>query len=436
METHRYPNEAGDSKFLSSVEHSDLNLVQLSDLPWLSAENLCSSSSTALPHHSDLRSVSEHSFPQETQAKPKKQPQSAKDHLEDVKEFAKELDIEFDPNADSINELRLFVGHVKEDTNASHITKYFKQYGEVIDVYLPRKPQESVHRGVAFVTLKNSKKLLGTFDVASNHVINGRRVIVEVIKPLELGAELTQTILVSGLIQNTTNETIKAYFQTFGSVSHISRGETRRKKSRWAMVHFDSVKTVKKVFAAGQHIIDGHVMQVRCTRSDSTKNYPDEMDIRKLIVGRLNPNTKVATLKDYFGKYGKIIDSYIPVVKNDTKNFGYVIMHSQDVTFGFYGHIIDGSCVYIEDEKSTRTHEPVKTLLISASPETMEKVKIDDIHRVFKKFGNIIDTRKPLDPKTKKATHCAFVEYSSAASVDEAMSELNLKLKILLISYN
>jgi RNA recognition motif-containing protein len=201
------------------------------------------------------------------------------------------------------------------------------------------------------------------------------------------------------------------------------------------MIHFDSIDATKKVLDSEDHMIEGHALDIRCARNFSPtfetatiqcnimKSSKKSLNVRKLLIKNLHKSTTSKTLEKYFGKYGKVLDAYVPTVygKNQSRNFGYIIMNSENVTFNFHGHHIDGTNVLIEDDRSILANELTKTILISASPPVMDELSTDQLIKFFAKFGNIISCRKPTDPCTKKSSHYAFIEYSNTSAVEDAM---------------
>lgn len=355
--------------------------------------------------------------------------------IEKAKEIERLLENIDDQQETSIkkpNETRLFVGNLIESIDEDCLMKYFSKYGTVVDSYVPRDTSGK-HRGFAYITLSS---LIDLQKVGrSQHMINGRKVYVDQ-GQYPKDSNVTQTILVSGIIHNTSNKTLKSYFSKYGNVVDIVRHQdSRRKLSRWAMVHFDSMNATKKVLETDDHTIEGHVLDIRCARNfqpstngeqHATKKSNHMFSARKLLISNLHQKTTSETLTKYFEKYGKVLDAYVPTVygKNESRNFGYIVLKSEDVTFNFHGHHIDGTNVSIEDERSQYSKEKTKTLLISANPATMEKLSTDQLIKFFAKFGNIISCRKPTDPKTKKCSHYGFIEFSSTNAVDEAMSKI------------
>lgn len=352
--------------------------------------------------------------------------------LEKAKEMEKILDIGDQASKNNKNEIRLFVGNIVESINEACLKEYFSKYGTVVDSHVPRDTAGK-HRGFAYITLTNLKDQ----NVASSqHIIHGRKVHVDQ-GQYPKDSKVTQTILVSGIIQNTSNATLVKYFSKYGKVvDFVRHQDSRRKLSRWAMIHFDSVDATKKVLDDEDHMIEGHALDIRCARNFSpsenatlsTKSSKESLNVKKLQISNLHKSTTSETLVKYFGKYGKVLDAYVPTVygKNQSRNFGYIVMNSEDITFNFYGHHIDGVNVLIENCRSTLAKEITKTILISANPSVMGKLSTDQLIKFFAKFGNIISCRKPNDPFTKKSSHYAFIEYSTTNAVDEAMSMMNI----------
>jgi RNA recognition motif-containing protein len=259
--------------------------------------------------------------------------------------------------------------------------------------------------------------------------------------------------MVSGVIQNTSDESLKKYFSKYGEIEGIVRSKKDGGKfTRWAFICFQKCESVDKALKQKYHSIDGH--SVDCKRGRNfylNKNQKqtvitlespnkqakvpspilnDVADVVKLMVGELKAITTAASLKKHFLKFGTVLDAYVPTFygTDKTKGFGYVVMPSKDAKFDYRNHVIDGKSVYISREHQNQFTDKSTTLLVSAGPEIMKKVSEEHLRAFFSRFGKIVSVRKPLDPHTKKCSHYAFVEFNSTNSVDKALEHLAYKV--------
>lgn len=337
--------------------------------------------------------------------------------------------IKTDENENDISEtcsnFRVFVGHLQATHTDQVLMKYFSKFGHVVDVYIP-VDAEKRPRGFAYVSfseLKNENALKN-----ANHTVEGKKIYVDISDPSKYDTNITKTLLVSGLIQDVPHEVIKKYFDQFGKVVEIIRHrESRRRYLRWAFVHFDSEKSSRKAMERKEHKLNGNIVDIRYARDFTPEKVhsKNSLNVKKLLIGNLNPKTNSVSLRSYFEKFGTVHDAYIPTFygKKESKCYGYIVIND-DVQLNPYGHQIDGYPVSIEQDNPSRFKDKSTTLLVSASPETLEKIPEHCLRDTFKKFGNILSIRKPNDPRLKKSAHYAFVEFDSPHAVEEAISEL------------
>lgn len=354
-----------------------------------------------------------------------------------------------EPEASNSPEMRLFVGHLCPQIDENALRQYFSSFGNVIDVFFPNDSSGST-RGFAFVTFSC---LFGEHPMKTpKHIINGREVYIDVSHYKRDEEQRSQTLLVSGLINESSDEAITKHFSRYGKVVTVIRStESRKKFSRWAFVHFEDCKGVDKALDDPIHIIDGHTLDLRRARnfqypqkkgnervsvvkSAAPSNIPvkklaetasQAVDVKKLLIHNLDYSTTTDTLRSYFSKFGTVVDAYIPTVygTNDSKGFGYIVMPSKDVKFNFNNHVIDDRVVHISKECTHHLTEKSSTLLVSAGPEVMAKVKEEDLRKFFSRFGKITSVRKPTDSFSKKTSHYAFVEFTTCEAVEKALGE-------------
>jgi RNA-binding protein Musashi len=352
------------------------------------------------------------------------------------------------------SEMRLFVGHLCTLTDETALKEYFSTFGDVVDVFFPRDSCGGT-RGFAFVTFSH---LYGEHPMKTpRHVIKGREVYLDVSHYKQGEGEPSQTLLVSGIITDSSDETITNHFSNYGKVIIVIRPkESRKKHSRYAFVHFDNCKSVEKALADPIHIIDGHTIDLRRARdfhyyqergserptsepiSIPNKQAPVKplpvnnqcVDVKKLLIHNLDLLTTTDTIRRYFSQFGTVLDAYIPTVygTNDSKGFGYIVMPSNEANFCFSNHVINDRVLHITNEGMHNSHEKSKTLLVSAGPEVMAKVSEQDLRTFFSKFGKITSVRKPSDSFSKKTSHYAFVEFTSYDAVEKALECMSYKI--------
>lgn len=360
--------------------------------------------------------------------------------------------------ASNSQEMRLFIGHLCPEIDENSLRDYFSSFGNVIDVFFPQDSSGGM-RGFAFVTFS---RLFGEHPTKTpKHVVNGCEIYIDISHYKHDEEQRSQTLLVSGLINKSSDETINKHFSKYGKVVTVIRSTESRKKlgSRWAFVHFEDCKSVDKALDDPIHIIDGHTLDLRRARDFQynqkkgnesvskvesaassnilfkklveTKNHA--VDVKKLLIHNLDFSTTTDTLRSYFSNFGTVVDAYIPTVygTSDSKGFGYIVMPSKDAKFNFSNHVIDNRVVHISKECTHHLAQKTSTILVSAGPEVMAKVKEEDFRKFFSKFGKITSVRKPTDSFSKKTSHYAFVEFMTCDAVEKAMGECFVNLNLI-----
>jgi RNA recognition motif-containing protein len=116
---------------------------------------------------------------------------------------------------------KLYVGNLPFDITKEEVLEFFGQYGEVIDVFVP-KNDEGTGRGFVFITVttEDAEKVI---EATNGVEFEGRTIVVN--KPLPPGQKapprtypMRKKIYVGNLSFDTISETIESLFGEFGEV--------------------------------------------------------------------------------------------------------------------------------------------------------------------------------------------------------------------------
>ncbi|GMM33810.1 Hrp1 protein [Saccharomycopsis crataegensis] len=153
-------------------------------------------------------------------------------------------------------------------------------------------------------------------------------------------------------------------------------------------------------------------------------------DQGKMFVGGLNWETSEDKLKEYFSKFGEIIDLTImrDNVTGRSRGFGFLTFKSSSSVDEVVKtqHILDGKV--IDPKRAIPREEQDKTGKIfvgGIAPEVTEK----DFDEFFSKFGNVIDAQLMIDKDTRRSRGFGFVTYDSPEAVDNVCQNQYLELK-------
>ncbi|CAL5324652.1 unnamed protein product [Camellia sinensis] len=227
---------------------------------------------------------------------------------------------------------RIFVARIPPSVTEAAFRSYFEQYGDITDLYMPKDPSTKGHRGIGFITFATAvfrNRTLGYLNVfklkevwqvqtkeesvdnlmAETHELGGSTIVVDRATPKE------------------------EEFRPMNRVAPISR------VTQGGYGAYNAYITAATTYAAlGAPTLYDHPGPVY-GRGESTRGGMG----KKIFVGRLPQEATVDDLRQYFGRFGRILDVYIP---KDPKRTGHR-------GFGFVTFAEDG----VADRVSRRSHE-------------------------------------------------------------------------------
>ena len=180
---------------------------------------------------------------------------------------------------------------------------------------------------------------------------------------------------------------------------------------------------------------DAPSIDIDTTQSDAELKQP-QISSTKLYVGNISYDTTAEDLIDLFSPYGKVVETYLPV-DNETgtpRGFAFVTLSSDDVEtaiqdidgIDFLGRSIVVNKPLPRGQKANRTKgefsAPVPSRRSTESTNNMTKLyvgnlsfdtSVDDIRRLFQRFGELSDVYLPVDQGTGRKRGFAFVTLSA-----------------------
>ncbi|XP_074473180.1 RNA-binding protein squid-like isoform X5 [Sebastes fasciatus] len=124
------------------------------------------------------------------------------------------------------------------------------------------------------------------------------------------------------------------------------------------------------------------------SRIDASKNEEDE---GKMFVGGLSWDTTKKDLKDYFSKYGEVVDCTLKLdpMTGRSRGFGFVLFKepdSVDKVVTHKEHKLNGKVIDPKKAKAMKSKEPVKKIFVGGlSPDTPE----EKVREYFGAFGEV-----------------------------------------------
>ncbi|XP_057309078.1 heterogeneous nuclear ribonucleoprotein A/B-like [Hydractinia symbiolongicarpus] len=127
-------------------------------------------------------------------------------------------------------------------------------------------------------------------------------------------------LFVGGLAWDSTEESIKQYFETFGPVESVNLKRNKEDASKhrgFAFVKFTNGADAERVLSQKEpHIIDGSRVD---PKSACPLGIKPEQRTKKIFVGGLQAETTEEKLMEYFGQFGEIKNNIEFAVDHNTK---------------------------------------------------------------------------------------------------------------------
>lgn len=203
---------------------------------------------------------------------------------------------------------RIFVARITPSVTEAEFRSHFEKYGDITDLYMPKDPTTKGHRGIGFITFANA----GAVDdlMGDTHELGGSNVVVDRATPKE---------------------------EDFKPVSRMPQGAAGGYGAYNAYIN-----AATRYAAIGAPTLYDHPGAMYGRGGGGGGEMPRGMG-KKIFVGRLPQEASVEDLRHYFGRFGRILDVYVP---KDPKRTGHR-------GFGFVTFADDG----VADRVARRSHE-------------------------------------------------------------------------------
>ncbi|XP_038589972.1 heterogeneous nuclear ribonucleoprotein D0 [Micropterus salmoides] len=158
------------------------------------------------------------------------------------------------------------------------------------------------------------------------------------------------------------------------------------------------------------------------SRIDASKNEEDE---GKMFVGGLSWDTTKKDLKDYFSKYGEVVDCTLKLdpMTGRSRGFGFVLFKepdSVDKVVTQKEHKLNGKVIDPKKAKAMKSKEPVKKIFVGGlSPDTPE----EKVREYFSAFGELESIELPMENKTNKRRGFCFITFKEEDPVKRIMEK-------------
>uniref|UniRef100_A0A3Q3LCD9 Heterogeneous nuclear ribonucleoprotein D n=1 Tax=Mastacembelus armatus TaxID=205130 RepID=A0A3Q3LCD9_9TELE len=158
------------------------------------------------------------------------------------------------------------------------------------------------------------------------------------------------------------------------------------------------------------------------SRIDASKNEEDE---GKMFVGGLSWDTTKKDLKDYFSKFGEVVDCTLKLdpMTGRSRGFGFVLFkdpESVEKVASQKEHKLNGKVIDPKKAKAMKSKEPVKKIFVGGlSPDTPE----EKVREYFGAFGEVESIELPMENKTNKRRGFCFITFKEEEPVKKIMEK-------------
>ncbi|MCD7460600.1 hypothetical protein HAX54_043877 [Datura stramonium] len=188
---------------------------------------------------------------------------------------------------------RIFVARIPPSVSEATFRSYFEKYGEITDLYMPKDPTTKGHRGIGFITFANA-----------------------------------------GIASDRNSAFYRNCEEDFRPVSRMSQGGGYGAYNAY-------ISATTRYAALGAPTLYDHPSSMY---GRGGGGFPSRGGMgNKIFVGRLPQEATTEDLRQYFGRFGRVLDVYVP---KDPRRPGHR-------GFGFVTFSDDG----VADRVSRRPHE-------------------------------------------------------------------------------
>ncbi|KAF7209876.1 heterogeneous nuclear ribonucleoprotein A1 [Nothobranchius furzeri] len=145
--------------------------------------------------------------------------------------------------------------------------------------------------------------------------------------------EQLRKLFIGGLSFETTDESLRAHFEQWGSLTDcvVMRDPNSKRSRGFGFVTYSSVQEVDASMSARPHKVDGRVVEPKRAVSREDSNRPGaHITVKKIFVGGIKEDTEESHLRDYFQQFGKIEVIDIMTDRNTGKKRGFAFVSFDD----------------------------------------------------------------------------------------------------------
>ncbi|XP_010879544.2 heterogeneous nuclear ribonucleoprotein A1a isoform X2 [Esox lucius] len=145
--------------------------------------------------------------------------------------------------------------------------------------------------------------------------------------------EQLRKLFIGGLSFETTDESLRAHFEQWGSLTDcvVMKDPVTKRSRGFGFVTYSSVDEVDASMEARPHKVDGRQVEPKRAVSREDSSRPGaHTTVKKIFVGGIKEDTEEHHLRDYFDQFGKIEVIDIMTDRNSGKKRGFAFVTFDD----------------------------------------------------------------------------------------------------------
>ena len=199
----------------------------------------------------------------------------------------------------------------------------------------------------------------------------------------------------------------------------------------YSFITFSTSAEADAAFEERPHNLDGASIETkRATPREEMNKGPggSSETHRKLFIGGLNYSTTDDTLREYFSKFGELVDCVVMKFRDTKRSRGfgfvtYATLEQVDECQSNRPHTIDGTKVETKratprDDQGPGSGQTVTKCFLGG---LKDGVSDENLQEYFSSYGNVVNVEQMTDKATGRKRGFGFVEFDDYDAVDKLM---------------
>lgn len=245
--------------------------------------------------------------------------------------------------------------------------------------------------------------------------------------------ESSRKLFLGGLDYSTTEDGLRTHFDKYGKLVDVvvMRFPDTKRSRGFGFITFSTSAEADAAFEERPHNLDGASIETkRATPREEMNKGPggSSETHRKLFIGGLNYSTTDDTLREYFSKFGELVDCVVMKFRDTKRSRGfgfvtYATLEQVDECQSNRPHTIDGTKVETKratprDDQGPGSGQTVTKCFLGG---LKDGVSDENLQEYFSSYGNVVNVEQMTDKATGRKRGFGFVEFDDYDAVDKLM---------------